>query len=189
VSGGGLFPDPDLADFGWETSVRPAGAVTAAFSNEKCTAGLRLSRAVTSQSIGDLPGEPAKADVRLSQAVAAAELDILRLSGFDLRTLASLGFLHLGYSPDRVAFAAPLEGSDSLSVELDSITEPTAGFGLAVGRALGRHFEVDLRGERSWFRLDTSHRKGEEIVSERRAFGLWTIALSLSRSHTFGGMP
>jgi hypothetical protein len=186
LSAGGLLLDEELANYGWDTSVRPAWAVTVALSGKRHSTGLRISRSATTQSFGDLGGEAAHPDVSLTAAVGFAELDALRFSGFDLSTLASVGMLHAGYSPDQLTF--DVDGGESLSVEFEPLTEPVAGVGLAIGRALGRHFEVDLRGERSWFWLDTSHRRGEEIVNERRSFGTWTIALGLSRSHTFGGL-
>ena len=40
--------------------------------------------------------------------------------------------------------------------------------------------EASVGVDRTWFRLDTTHRAGDEIVREREPFGNWTARVELT---------
>jgi len=85
----------------------------------------------------------------------------------------------LSYTPDRIAIATGVPDGD-IVVDYEPIAETNLGLGLEIKRRFGRHLAAALQAERSAFHLDTSHRRGSEIISERQQFVNWSLRLQVS---------
>jgi hypothetical protein len=169
--------DPHLADYRWETGARAAWGGEARLHAGPGRAAVRAWRATTAQALG-IPGDDRVLDVRLTVAELAAEWPLVPVAGFTFATTASAGLLHVGYSPDALTLADG--GGGRVAVDFAPITEPTWGVGLGVHRPLGSRFIASASVDRSWFRLDTSHRDGGAIVAARETFGRWMARITLT---------
>lgn len=177
ATAGSVALDPHLADYRWETGARAAWGGEARLHAGPLHAAARAWRTTTTQALG-IPGDDRALDVRLTVAELAAEWPLVSAAGFAFATSASAGLLHVGYSPDALTLDAG--GGGQVAVDFAPITEPTWGVGLGVHRALGSRLLASASVERSWFRLDTSHRDGDAIVDDRETFGRWTARITLT---------
>jgi hypothetical protein len=140
--------------------------------------GVRVWRTRTTQSTG-IPGESSASDVKLTGTEAVGKFRVANLAGVHFLASASVGTLHLGWSPDRVTLP-PLGAGDPIEVRFDPVTEWIGGVGMTAQRQLFGGFDLALGIERSWFQLDTAHRAGTEIVTGRDTFGNWMVRAQLS---------
>jgi hypothetical protein len=174
---GTLALDSHLADYRWDTRARAVWGAAGRAEGGPFGAGLRVWRASTRQSTG-IPGEDVAPEVKLTATELIGEARLASLAGFRLIGMGSVGRLHLGYSPDRLLIDDGAGGS--IDVAFDPITEWTGGVGLGVRRTVPLGLEASLAVEHGWFRLDTAHRDGSEIVEDRETFGSWTGRVELT---------
>jgi hypothetical protein len=176
--GGVLALDAALTDYRWDTSVRPVWGLGGSVSDGRFGAGVRVWRSRTTQSTG-IPGETFAPDVDLTGTDVFGAIRIADAAGIRLLASASLGALHLGWSPDS-AILAPFGAGETIEISYEPVTEPITGMGISAQRTLFGGLDLVLGLERSWFRLDTVHRAGDEIVAGRDTFGNWTVRAELS---------
>jgi hypothetical protein len=177
-SGGVLLLDPALENYRWDVSAQPLWGLAATASRGSIQAGLRLWRSGTTQSTG-IPGETFAPDVGMTVAEMIGGWSVARVAGVALLASASAGMLHLGWSPDR-ATLEPFGTGSPVEVSFDPITEWTGGLGISARRGVAGGLGLALGLERSWFRLDTTHRAGDEIVESRETFGQWIVRAELT---------
>ncbi|GJM43599.1 MAG: hypothetical protein DHS20C21_04410 [Gemmatimonadota bacterium] len=175
---GTLYLDADLGDFRWNTSAQTVWGASAHVRKGRLAAGARAWRGSTRQSVGT-PSDPATVDVNLTGVDALGEARLMSLLGVRLVATGAVGALHIGWSPSSIELPGL---GESVRVDFDPIREASFSTGLAVRRSLIGGFGVAVGAERSWFHLDTAHRRGNEIVNERTLFGTWTARIELSRS-------
>ena len=176
VLSGTTLHDPALADYQWSTGPETGWGVQALAGLGRLATGLRLWTATTQQTIS--ASDLSKANVRMTSSEALAQARLGRLGGADVMAVASLGWLHLGYHPDRVTVSS---GGTPITVELAPVDEWIAGGGLALKHPIGARWGVGLEVDRRIFGLDTAHRNGGTIVEQRERFGDWTARLELAR--------
>jgi hypothetical protein len=174
---GTIALDSHLADYRWDTRARTVWGAAGRADAGPFGAGARIWRASTRQSTG-IPGEDVAPEVKLTATELLGEARLARLAGFRLIGMGSVGRLHLGYSPDRLALDDGAGGS--IEVAFDPITEWTGGVGLGLRRTVPLGLEASIAVEHGWFRLDTAHRAGDEIVEDRETFGSWTGRVELT---------
>ncbi|MGH2570898.1 MAG: hypothetical protein ACRDGR_06715 [bacterium] len=177
-SGGVLLLDPALENYRWDISARPLWGLAATASRGRAEAGFRVWRSGTTQATG-IPGETFAPDVGLTVAEVIGGWSVARGAGIALLASASAGMLHLGWSPDR-ATLDPFGVGSPVEVSFDPITEWTGGVGISARRGVAGGLGLALGVERSWFRLDTTHRAGDEIVGRRETFGQWIVRAELT---------
>ena len=177
-SGGVLLLDPALENYRWDVSARPLWGLAATASRGRAEAGLRVWRSGTTQATG-IPGETFAPDVGLTFAEMIGGWSVARVAGIALLVSANAGMLHLGWSPDRTTLD-PFGAGSPVEVSFDPINEWTGGVGISARRGVAGGLGLALGVERSWFRLDTTHRAGDEIVAGRETFGQWIVRAELT---------
>ncbi len=175
---GAMLLDEHLSDYSWDTAARPVFGTAAFVRSGRFAAGGRVWRGDTSQDVGT-PSSPRSVTVNLSGFEGIAEAELASALGVRALATGSAGLVHLGWSPDRVELDTGV--GEPVPVSFDPVNEATWGLGLALRRAIPGGFELAAAVERSWFRLETAHRRGDEIVNERETFGNWTARVELSR--------
>ena len=175
---GTTAPDPALADYQWDVTPHLAWGAEALAERGRLGAGLRLWRTQTTQDLGFAgTNDP---------AVRSTSLEVLGLgrlatfAGMEWLATASAGWLHLGYDPDHVSID-PFGSGTPIDVRFAPIDEWIAGAGLAVRQPLAASWSLGIGVDRRMFELDTSHRSGSGIVTERQAFGEWSARFELAR--------
>jgi len=176
-SGGLISLDQELGNYRWDTAPRPAWGLAAKATSGRVGGGVRLWRSATTQVTG-IPGETFAPDVRLTATEAFGEVRVARVAGVALLAGASTGALHLGWSPDRATLAPG--GVGEIEISYEPVTEWTAGAEISACRTLPGGLDLALGLGRSWFRLDTQHRAGDEIVARRDTFGHWIVRAELA---------
>jgi len=171
--GGVVQPDPELADFQWDATARPALAVEATAGTGFAAGGLRVSSWSTVQ-------ESADARVRVDALELRARVRAFRAGRLSCLGLLGLGRVRVGYRPDTVLVENP--GGDPIPVSLDPVHAWTFGFGVALEHPLSRRLVAGAELERSAFSLDAAHRDGEAIVVESTSFESLLVRLRLSYS-------
>jgi hypothetical protein len=141
-------------------------------------AGVRLWRARSSQSLGDLGPAP---EVHATSWELVGEGRIARPWGTELLATAGAGRLRLGYHPDRVTFQPPGPVSPVV-VELEPVGAWIAGGGLALRREVAPGWAMGLGVESRVFAMDTARRAGDAIVYARESFGDWSARFELAWS-------
>lgn len=178
-SAGVLLLDSHLADYRWETDARPIWGVSALATSGRVAGGARVWRASTEQATG-IPGDTRKLDVALTGVDAIGEVRVATFLGARLSTTASLGLARFEWSPRELSLSDAL-GGPPIVVDFEPLNELEGGAGLAVRRFLGWGLEASAAAEHSWFSLETSHRRGDVIVTERETFGSWTGRVEITR--------
>lgn len=178
--GGVLVLDPHLADYRWETDPRPVWGGTFAASAGRLTGGARIWRATTRQATG-IPGESRQFAVSLTGFQGTGEVGVAEAFGFRLGATGSAGVVRFAWTPREMTIDDVLLG-EPLVVRADPIDEAVFGAGAVLRRALPFGFEAAAAAERTWFALDTAHRRGDAIVEERETFGSWTVRMEVARS-------
>jgi hypothetical protein len=172
---GALALDPHLGDYRWDTSISVQPGIRAGVQHARWAAAVRTSWAGTEQATGVI-GETADPDVHMTQLDLALEGRVVSLRGVDLWGSAHGGKLFLGYEPGEMTVDA---GGTPVTVTFDPITEWCWGFGAAFRRDLTQHLALGLQVDQTTFRMDTAHRRGDEIVEARESFSNWSLALAL----------
>jgi hypothetical protein len=176
--GGVLALDPALDDYRWDAGPRPVGGITLRADAARLGGGARVWGTGTTQRAA-LLDESVALDVGLLAFDGFVEARLASIAGFDLGAAGRLGALRISWSPDRLAIDAG--GGSPVSVAFDPIVETTWGAGLGVRRGIPGGFELSVGAERTWFRLDTAHRRGDEIVTERTTFANWLATVAVTR--------
>jgi hypothetical protein len=175
---GVLALDPHLADYRWETGVRTVWGAAAIASTRRFAAGARAWRTSTRQGTG-IPGDDRALRVGLTGVEGIGEARLLSFADVRLLATASAGLLRLDWSPRELSLEDGLATAET--VTFDPVHEASAGMGLALRRAVPFGFQVAVGAERTWFRMDTAHRRGAEIIEEREVFGSWTGRVEITR--------
>ena len=173
LGAGAISPDGDLANYRWDTRPATLYAVQATAGHGRYAAGLRYSRWATTQGTGLLQNEP-DPRVHLDSFEFVGQYRLAEIAGIQLWGTALAGRVGLSYTPDQVVV------TDDITVNYEPITETSLGLGLELKRAFGRKLTAALQAERSGFHLDTSHRRGAEIVNARENFANWSLRLQVS---------
>jgi hypothetical protein len=175
---GSLSLDAHLADYRWDTSPAAVWGVQGLVGRGRLAGGLRLWRSRTTQGTG-LVNAPEAPTVTLTGVELAAQVRVVTVAKVEVWGAAQGGRLHLRYAPDRVTVDP---GGEPLTIDLAPIDEWTLGLGVELRRRVGRRVDVALQAERSSFALETSHRRGQEIVTERERFYNWSARLLVAWS-------
>ncbi len=170
--------DDALADFRWD--VRPHSALTAhaLALHGRWEGGLILRTTSTSQASG-LASAPTSPQVSLNSVELRAAYRILQWQSVQLWAQVQGGKLMMRYSPQRLLLSPP-DGSDPVEVDFAPIDEWTGGFSAALRREFFGTMALSAQLGYWTFALDTSHRRGTEIVRQRRGFSNWGLGLSAS---------
>jgi hypothetical protein len=175
---GTTAPDPALADYQWDVTPHVAWGVEALAERGRFGTGLRLWRTQTTQDLGFAgTSDP---------TVRSTTLEVLGLGrlatlwGTECLATASAGWLHMGYDPEHVSID-PFGSGTPIDVRFAPIDEWIAGAGLGFRQPLAASWSLGIGVDRRMFELDTSHRSGSGIVTERQAFGEWSARLELAR--------
>lgn len=179
LGAGAVAPDQSLADYRWDTSPASLMAVQAVATRGRWAGGVRLSRWSVIQGTGLSSAEDiADPTVRLTQYEVVGQFRVARAAGFQLWGTALGGLVDLRYSPESVTIPGPGPDGD-ITVEFAPLTEPVVGLGLEIRRPFGDSWVTSLTAEGSRFSLETNHRRGDEIVTERTAFTNWGLKLQV----------
>lgn len=170
--------DPQLADYRWDTAPRFESGLGAMVGRDGWGLGLRLRRTDTTQGLA-LDADLADPTVRLTSAELLGRLRLAQPLGIGIWAGAQAGWLHLGYTPDALTFTTGGAGGP-VTVDFAPVDEPVFGGGLTLRRPLGAAWAAALGAEASTFALDTSHRRGPEIVHERERFWNWSLRLAVT---------
>jgi hypothetical protein len=174
---GTVVLDSHLSDYRWDTRARAVWGAAGRADLGRLGGGLRVWRASTTQSLG-IPGEDDSPRVSLTGVELLGETRVASFAGVRLLASATAGLLRIAWSPDAVTVD---DGTgQSIEVGFAPISEWTGGAGLGLRRPVAGGLEAGVVVERSWFRLDTSHRAGGGIVTERDTFGIWSARVELS---------
>jgi hypothetical protein len=147
-------------------------------STRQLAGGARVWRASTRQSTG-IPGDDRALRVSLTGIEALGEARLFSVLGIRVLGTGAAGLLRLDWSPRELSIADGFAGD--VVVEFEPVHEWTGAAGLALRRAIPLGLQVALGAVRSWFGLDTAHRRGAEIVEERELFGSWTGRVEITR--------
>jgi hypothetical protein len=174
---GSTLPDRTLADYQWDVTPHAAWGVQAIAALGPLEAGVRGWSTSTTQATG-IAGTPPVA-VRETSAELVGRRRLAGIAGVQWLAVASTGWLHLGYTPDRVIVTGG-PGQAPLAVTLAPIDTWIAGAGLGARRRIGE-WGFGLEVERRFFSFDTAHRSGATVVERRESFGDWSVRLELAR--------
>ncbi|NNE42619.1 MAG: hypothetical protein HKN12_00285 [Gemmatimonadetes bacterium] len=175
--GGTIILDQHLRDFRWDTEARTVWGAAGRAEVGRFGAGVRAWRTQTTQDTG-IPGMELRPDVNITGGDLLGETRLFSVLGVRMLATGSVGLLHIGYSPDNLLVD---DGTGStVQVNFNPITEWTAGLGLGVRRGVIGGLEASVGVDHSWFRMDTTHRVGSEIVQDRELFGNWTARVELT---------
>ncbi len=167
--------DAGLADYQWDTTPRLGWGVKALIGRGALATGIRVWRASSSQSIGDLGEPPA---VHATSWEWIGEGRVAEVLGTEVLVTAGAGRLHLGYDPDRITIQPP--GSSPIDVELAPVGSWSGGGGLALRRHVAGRWTVGLGVDARVWAIDTAHRAGDAIVYARESFGDWNARCELA---------
>jgi len=178
LGAGAVNPDQSLANYRWDTSPAALYAFQATAGRGRFAAGLRFSRWATTQATGLTQTDPDPL-VRLNTFELVGQFRLAEVAGFQFWASALAGRIGLSYEPDQVTIATGVPGEE-ITVQYQSLGERNLGLGLELKREIGGRMTAALQAERSSFHLDTSHRRGAEIISEREEFINWSFRLLVS---------
>jgi hypothetical protein len=179
VTGSTQF-DAELADYQWDTTPRLGWGVQALAGRRRLGLGLRVWRASSTQSIGDLGAAP---QVRATSVELVGEARVAEVLGTQVLATIGGGRLHLGYDPDQVTIQPP-SPAGPIVVDLVPVGTWIGGGGLALRRAVAPAWTVGLGVDARVFAIETAHRAGSAIVYARESFGDWSARCELAWRHT-----
>ena len=168
--------DAGLADYQWDTTPRPGWGVRGLVGRGRLAAGLRVWRASSTQSIGDLGAAPR---VHATSWELIAEGRLAEVLGIQVLATAGGGRLHLGYDPDQVTIQSPGPVAP-IVVDLEPVGSWIGGGGLALRRGVASSWTLGLGVDARVFTIDTAHRAGGEIVFARESFRDWSARFELA---------
>ena len=177
--GGAFALDSSLNDFRFDTNLAPLYGVHAFANVGRLAPGVRVWRSSSQQDTG-IPGDDTQLDVSLTVVEATAAVRLAKIAGFRLLASGSAGTLSMSWTPAELEVDLGL--AEPTVVEFSRVSETIWGAGVTVRRSVLAGFDVAVGADRTWFQLDTAHRRGNEIVTSRDTFGNWTARLELSRS-------
>lgn len=175
---GAILFDEDLRDYRWEIGPTPAVVVRASALRDRYAIGLTYGTTRTVQATG-LPSASTDPRVALHSVEARASARILQWQGVELLGQVQGGRLMMRYEPDYLLLTPP-GGGNPIRVEFTPIHEWTGGFGAALRHEFQGVFALTAEAMLTSFALDTSHRRGDEIVEQRERFHNWSLGLSAS---------
>ncbi len=178
LGAGAVNPDQSLDNYRWDTRPAALFAAEAIAGRGRFAGGVRLTRWQTHQGTGLALAEP-DPRVRLTSVDFLGQVRVLERAGWQLWGTALIGQMGLRYAPDQTIIPTGVPGGD-ITVHYDPIDEMNLGLGLALKRDFGDQVSAALLAEQSRFSLDTSHRRGDEIVFERQEFVNWSYRLQIS---------
>jgi hypothetical protein len=181
---GAVSLDPALADYRWATTPSLQAGLATAVGRNRWRLGLRLLRSETTQGTG-LGAAYADPTVQLTSAEVLGRYTVVRTLGVDVSLAGHAGWLHLGYTPDRLDLAST-GGAGTVTVDYRPVDEAVVGGGLELRRGVGRRWAVALAADASSFALDTAHRRGDAIVESRERFWNWSARLTVAWRTTLG---
>ena len=174
---GGMLADSRLADYQWDTSLRPAFGAQALAGRGPLQLGARLWSAQTTQRI-DLPGSTAEPRVRLTTVELVGMGRVATLGSSEILISGEVGRLHLGYHPDQVTIPGP---GIPIVAQFSALDEWTGGGGVGMRRGWGSRWSLALGVQHDFFGLDTAHRSGAAVVYGRESLGDWNAHLEVAR--------
>lgn len=177
--GGAFALDSSLRDFRFDPSASPLYGVHAFATAGRFEPGVRVWRSSSRQDPG-IPGDDTQLDVSLTVVEATVAVRLARIAGFRLLANGSAGTLSMSWTPAELEVDLGL--AEPTVVEFSRVSETIWGAGVTVRRSVLAGFDVAVGADRTWFQLDTAHRRGDEIVTSRDTFGNWTARVELSRS-------
>jgi len=178
LGAGAISPDQDLANYRWDTAPTAQYALQAMAGQGSWAAGMRFSRWATTQGTGLAAGGP-EPEVRLNNFDLVAQVRLVQWAGFEMWGTGLAGLVNLTYTPDHLVIGGAGAGDD-VTVNYAPITETNLGLGVEIRRAFGRRLNASIAAERAGFKLDTSHRRGNEIVNDRVSFQNWSLRLQVA---------
>lgn len=174
---GPTLPDPSLSDYHWRMTPRMGWGAETWVGFGRYAGGIRLWTTSTPQEIG-ASGAPASTTVTRTSLELVGRATLAHVAGLEFFASAGAGRVHLGYHPDRVSIPSP---GGPVDVTFAAIDEWIGGGGLGLSRPLAHGWDAGLELEHRIFTLDTAHRAGTTVVSERSTFGDWSARLALTR--------
>lgn len=172
--------DAALDDYRWDVGPSRLIGAEAWARFARLEAALAVERSSTVQATG-LPGESQGPRVDLTQIALRLRARVVSAGPVHLRAGAGLGRLHLGWDPDRAAFA--IDGiADPVEVRYTPID--TWRTELEAGARIALPGPVDLVLASTWahFDLATSHRSADAIVERDETFSTFDARIHLSWS-------
>ena len=170
--------DAALADYRWDVRPHSALCAHALALHDRYALGMMVRTTSTSQATG-LAGTLDSPRVSLNSVELQAAYRLLQWRRVQLWARAQGGRLMMRYSP-RSMLISPPDGSAPIEVDFAPIDEWTGGFSAALRREFFGTMALSAQLGYWTFGLDTSHRRGSEIVRERRGFSNWSLGLSAS---------
>jgi hypothetical protein len=168
--------DPRLADYQWDTTLRPAWGVQALAGTHRLATGVRLWRTESRQTLDPTAGRDAHVGATTGEVVGRVRLT--GVLGTAVWGDMSGGWMRVAYDPNQTTIDA---GGTQVVVDLAPIDTWTAGLGLAMERGLPGGWSAGLEAGHRWFELDAAHRNGSTIETRRERFGDWTARVALAR--------
>ncbi len=178
LGAGAISPDQDLANYRWDTTATAQYALQATAGQNRWAAGIRFSRWATTQGTG-LAADGPEPEVRLNSFDLVAQMRLVQWAGFEMWGTGLAGLVNLTYTPDQLVIDG-IGAGDDVTVNYDPITETNLGLGVELRHAFGRQLKASIAAERAGFKLDTSHRRGNEIVNDRESFQNWSLRLQVA---------
>lgn len=175
---GAILFDDALGDFAWKRGPHTVWGAEGSARFGRFHAGTRYWRTGTSQAAAT-PGANGSADVSLQSVQMTGGVTLFQRAATYLGLIASAGHLGIRYEPSFVEFA--IEGtSETVRVDFAPIDEWIGGAGFSLNQGIAGKFSLRAEVESVFFSLDTDHRNGDVIVSERSRFHNWIARASLS---------
>ena len=173
---GAAQSDRRLADYQWDVSARSAWGLQAFAGAGRFGAGLRAWTHPARQHLElDSTTDPR---VRITRLDLVARARLASRWGVALDALASVGRMHLAYTPDHVQVPS---GGAPVEVALRPIDAWTLGGGLALRRPITGSWAAGLELDTATFGMDTAHRNGEDTEYRHERFQDWNARIELAR--------
>jgi len=174
---GSIRLDPALANYQWDVTPRFAWGGQAMAGQGRWALGARMLETQTTQTanVGGTSGGP---EVRATSWELVGNARLARSFGVELLALASGGLLHLGYHPDQMTIDV---SGTPVVVAFRPIDEWIGGAGLGARRELLGAWRAGAELEWRRFSMDTAHRNGSVIETQRQSFDDWSVRLELAR--------
>jgi hypothetical protein len=173
---GSIRLDPALANYQWDVTPRLAWGGQVMAGEGRWALGPRVLATQTTQGSGVSGTSGPVVHATSWELVGNARL--AKPLGVELLALGSSGLLHLGYQPDQMTLDV---SGTPVVVDFHPIDEWIGGAGLAARRELVGPWRAGLEGEWRRFSMDTAHRNGSVIETQRQSFDDWSIRLELAR--------
>lgn len=174
---GSIRLDPALANYQWDVSPRFAWGGQAMAGQSRWALGARVLETQTTQS-ANVTGSGGGPEVRATSWELVGNARLAKPFGVEVLALASGGLLHLGYHPDQMTIDV---SGTPVTVDFQPIDEWIGGAGLAARHALVGPWRAGAELELRRFSMDTAHRNGSVIETQRQAFDDWSVRLELAR--------